>query len=93
MANPFFSIIVPTYNRGQQLNNCLEALARLAYPGGLNTYDRKYPEIPAGSRSYIVAGSKYGRFPVGSRKIFDKAAKAHMRRLGLRGSPTVHHVY
>jgi GT2 family glycosyltransferase len=32
MTNPFFSIIVPTYNRRQQLNNCLEALARLAYP-------------------------------------------------------------
>jgi len=30
---PFFSIIVPTYRRPEQLATCLEALARLDYPG------------------------------------------------------------
>lgn len=30
--DPFFSIIVPTYNRPQQLRRCLESLARLDYP-------------------------------------------------------------
>lgn len=29
---PFFSVIVPTYNRPAQLRNCLEALAGLDYP-------------------------------------------------------------
>lgn len=29
---PFFSIIVPTYNREAQLTNCLQSLARLGYP-------------------------------------------------------------
>jgi glycosyltransferase involved in cell wall biosynthesis len=28
---PFFSIIIPTYNRPRQLTACLEALARLDY--------------------------------------------------------------
>ena len=31
-AQPFFSIIVPTYNRPDQLAACLQALARLEYP-------------------------------------------------------------
>lgn len=30
--NPFFSIIIPTYNRPGPLASCLEALARLDYP-------------------------------------------------------------
>jgi len=30
---PFFSIIIPTYNRPVQLINCLNALSRLDYPG------------------------------------------------------------
>jgi glycosyltransferase involved in cell wall biosynthesis len=29
---PFFSIIVPTYNRPERLANCLESLSRLDYP-------------------------------------------------------------
>jgi GT2 family glycosyltransferase len=29
---PFFSIIIPTYNRPQQLANCLKALSRIDYP-------------------------------------------------------------
>jgi GT2 family glycosyltransferase len=29
---PLFSVIIPTYNRPQQLSACLESLARLAYP-------------------------------------------------------------
>lgn len=29
---PFFSIIIPTYNRPQQLANCLQSLAALDYP-------------------------------------------------------------
>jgi GT2 family glycosyltransferase len=28
---PFFSIVIPTYNRPQSLQNCLEALAKLTY--------------------------------------------------------------
>ncbi len=32
MGCPFFSIIIPTYNREHQLNICLQALARLTYP-------------------------------------------------------------
>jgi len=32
VAEPFFSIIVPTYRRPEQLTTCLEALARLDYP-------------------------------------------------------------
>lgn len=30
--SPFFSIVVPTYRRSQQLTDCLEALVRLDYP-------------------------------------------------------------
>ena len=30
---PFFSIVIPTYNRPERLVNCLEAIARLDYPG------------------------------------------------------------
>jgi glycosyltransferase involved in cell wall biosynthesis len=30
--HPFFSIIVPTYNRPAQLTHCLQSLARLGYP-------------------------------------------------------------
>lgn len=29
---PFFSVIIPTYNRPQQLANCLKALSRIDYP-------------------------------------------------------------
>jgi glycosyltransferase involved in cell wall biosynthesis len=29
---PFFSIIVPTFNRPDKLADCLESLARLDYP-------------------------------------------------------------
>ena len=29
---PFFSVIIPTYNRSAQLNTCLQALAAQAYP-------------------------------------------------------------
>lgn len=32
MTHPFFSIIIPTYNRDDQIGACLQALARLAYP-------------------------------------------------------------
>lgn len=32
MPLPHFSIVVPTYNRPQQLNRCLEALVELRYP-------------------------------------------------------------
>ena len=32
MTPPFFSIVVPTYNRPQELANCLETLTQLAYP-------------------------------------------------------------
>jgi cellulose synthase/poly-beta-1,6-N-acetylglucosamine synthase-like glycosyltransferase len=32
MQRPFFSIIVPTYNRSEQLAACLESLSRLDYP-------------------------------------------------------------
>lgn len=32
MDYPTFSIVVPTYNRPQQLRGCLEALARIDYP-------------------------------------------------------------
>jgi GT2 family glycosyltransferase len=32
MTFPFFSIIIPTYNRPQPLRACLESLARLDYP-------------------------------------------------------------
>ena len=29
---PFFSVIVPTYERPEQLRTCLDSLARLDYP-------------------------------------------------------------
>jgi glycosyltransferase involved in cell wall biosynthesis len=32
LAQPFFSIIIPTYNRPRQLATCLQALAQLDYP-------------------------------------------------------------
>ncbi len=32
MSLPFFSVVVPTYNRPQQLANCLKALTQLDYP-------------------------------------------------------------
>ncbi|MEM6867609.1 MAG: glycosyltransferase [Cyanobacteria bacterium P01_C01_bin.121] len=32
MSLPFFSVVVPTYNRPQQLKRCLEALTHLEYP-------------------------------------------------------------
>ena len=32
LNHPFFSIIIPTYERPRQLSACLEALARLVYP-------------------------------------------------------------
>ncbi len=33
MKQPFFSIIIPTYNRPERLENCLNAIAKLDYPG------------------------------------------------------------
>lgn len=30
---PFFSIVIPTYNRPERLASCLQAIARLDYPG------------------------------------------------------------
>jgi len=32
MNQPYFSIIIPTYNRPKRLANCLEAIAKLDYP-------------------------------------------------------------
>ena len=32
MQHPFFSIIIPTYNRPRQLTKCLQSLTRLRYP-------------------------------------------------------------
>ncbi|MCP5099867.1 MAG: glycosyltransferase family 2 protein, partial [Chloroflexi bacterium] len=32
MKRPLFSIIIPTYNRPQQLERCLNAIAQLDYP-------------------------------------------------------------
>lgn len=32
-VKPFFSIIIPTYNRPDRLANCLQAIANLDYPG------------------------------------------------------------
>ncbi|MEC4894176.1 MAG: glycosyltransferase [Oscillatoria sp. PMC 1051.18] len=29
---PFFSIVIPTYNRPERLNNCLESMTKLKYP-------------------------------------------------------------
>ena len=46
----------------------------------LNTDNRKSHKIPVGNLPYVMAGSKHGRLPVGSRKIFYQAAWAHMRR-------------
>lgn len=33
MSIPFFSVVVPTYNRPKQIERCLVALTELAYPG------------------------------------------------------------
>ena len=33
MPQPFFSVIVPTYNRHPQLATCLQALANQCHPG------------------------------------------------------------
>lgn len=32
MNSPFFSIVIPTYNRPERLKNCLQAIAQLDYP-------------------------------------------------------------
>jgi glycosyltransferase involved in cell wall biosynthesis len=32
IGEPFFSIVVPTYNREEKLDSCLKSLARLGYP-------------------------------------------------------------
>jgi len=37
---PFFSIIIPTYNRPKKLANCLDAIAELNYPRDRATHDR-----------------------------------------------------
>ena len=33
IVQPFFSIVIPTYNRPERLANCLKAIAHLDYPG------------------------------------------------------------